>query len=308
LYSDTFSLKDMPEAIFQVIVSGSSSSIYLCCKKIGQNGKLKLSVKLSVKFWIESGGKKFNELVKQYVFGKLPVGFHCLADFNCLTKFIVGDSLTIFLKMKLEVSTFDEEPELDEVEADEVEADVTKTGAFQQFLQNLGNLHSEGHSDLTIQAGGKEFKALKHVLMSRSEIFKAMFSCPNSTEAQTGILKIENIRAEVIEVLISWTHTFKVNNLDEIAEDLFRAAHKYQIELLMKICAQSIAKSLTLENMTPRIILAYTYDVEDLKKFIVNSVKKDQGNLHKLMTSQGWFDFTAENQELAVKILDDILK
>jgi len=83
---------------------------------------------------------------------------------------------------------------------DDEESEMDTTGMndldhLKQFALNMSALHSERYFDLKVQAGGKEFKAIKHVLMSSSEIFKVMLSSPNSIEAQDNLIKIENTDA-----------------------------------------------------------------------------------------------------------------
>jgi len=287
--SEEFSLKDMPGTNFHLYISGISKNIYLYRNKIGR----KEEIKLSTKFWLESGGIKFKECVKRCVFINSDSEYKVLPNkFADLKTLITGDSLTICLKLKLGHSIEgldDEEPKMKEIEMDEPDI-------YKQFALNVSTLHSEGHSDLTIQAGGKEFKAYKNVLMSHSEVFKRMLSCSNLIEAQTSLVKIENAGADVIEALVRWMHFLTVDNLDNISEDLYKIAHKYQIGPLM------------VENLASRIILAYIYEAEDLKSYVVRFVQKDPKNFSALISSDEWLDFANENREMAKQIGIDIGK
>jgi len=184
----------------------------------------------------------------------------------------------------------------------------TDQPAIDPFMANLSKLYSKGHYDLTIQADGKEFKAFKNVLMSHSEIFEVMLSSPNSIEAQTNLIKIENIGADIIEASVNWMHFLKLDNLDKIACDLYKAAHKYQISPLLKICTQAMSHNLSVENLATRVILAYIYEVEELKDSILRFGQQDRRNIRILLASKEWFGFGLENHELAMKIADELCK
>jgi len=98
---------------------------------------------------------------------------------------------------------------------------------------------------LTIQVSGKEFKVNKVNLMAYSEVFKIMLSAPNSAEAKSGIIKIKNMKPEIIEALIRWIYQAKIDNMHEVVVDLYHAADKYQIGLLKKVCAKVMTKRLS---------------------------------------------------------------
>jgi len=295
VWSEIFSLNDKPEAEFRVAI-WNCDDISICCNNTGQTGKLKLVSK----FWLESGCKKFCERVKVCVFSNNWPGFKYSetflkkSDLADLKKFIVGGSVTICFKIKIgdSISEFDDKQ--------------SEQAGLDAFNEKIGGLRSEGHFDLTIQAGNKEFKALKHVLMSHSRIFKMMLSSPNSIEAQTSLIKIEDASSDVIEALVRWMHFLKVDNLHKISEDLYKVAHKYEISTLMKICIQSMCKTLKVRNLPSRIILAYTYNAEDLKNYIIRFVRKHPKRICALMTSDEWSNLLNENRELAKQIGDDI--
>jgi hypothetical protein len=70
-------------------------------------------------------------------------------------------------------------------------------------------------------------------MMAYSDVFMTMLFSPNYIEAKTGIIKIDDIRADIVEAMIRWLHVFELENLDVIANELFKAAHKYSIRPLM---------------------------------------------------------------------------
>jgi len=209
----------------------------------------------------------------------------------------INNTLVIYCEIQREESL----SEFDESDPDD---DLTMRS---EFGQKLLELHSDGHFDLAIQAGGKEFKASKLTLMACSDYFRRMLSCPNSIEAKTGIIKIENTKPEVIEALIHWVYQINVDNMEEIAMELYQVADKYEISPLKKKCIKAMAKSLSTENIAPCLILAYKFREEKFKQHTLNFIRGDYNKLASLMTSEEWLEFCREHPEEAKKIGVDIL-
>lgn len=59
-----------------------------------------------------------------------------------------------------------------------------------------------------------------------------MFMTADCTEAQTGVIEINNIKASVMEALIQYMHLKTVDDLDGIARELFVASDKYDMDEL----------------------------------------------------------------------------
>ena len=74
-------------------------------------------------------------------------------------------------------------------------------------------------------------KAHKAILVSRSSVFKAMFTNP-CKESQTGIVTINNMEPEVLKDLINFIYSGKVKKLKENVADLLIAADMYMMESL----------------------------------------------------------------------------
>jgi len=175
--------------------------------------------------------------------------------------------------------------------------------ARSEFGRTMLDLHSEGHYDLTIQAGDKEFKASKLALMSCSDVFRRMLSCQNSTEAQTGIIKIDDIKPAVVEAMLKWIYQVEIDNMNEIVVDLYQAADKYFIGLLKKHCINVMVEDLSKENIASRLILAYKSNEEYFKKSILNFIRGNNQRVQWLMESDEWIEFAGNYPELRKEIL-----
>jgi hypothetical protein len=101
------------------------------------------------------------------------------------------------------------------------------------FRESLWKAYEDGHSDAcVIQVDEKEFKISKTILTAQSEIFKRMFSMDSTEESKTGVVKITDINANVMEALIKFLYLGAFEQLDEVAGKLFVAADKYAIHEL----------------------------------------------------------------------------
>ncbi|KAI6180087.1 hypothetical protein M3Y98_00681600 [Aphelenchoides besseyi] len=107
---------------------------------------------------------------------------------------------------------------------------VSKWKAYHQEIASLFN--NKDFSDVRIEVEDKTFYVSKAIISAKSSVFRSMFS--NSTEKRkTKIIKINEFKAPIIEILLEFIYTDKVNNLDEIASDLLPVAKHYKVKSLI---------------------------------------------------------------------------
>lgn len=154
-----------------------------------------------------------------------------------------------------------------------------KFGAQEQLITDLENLYkSKKFADVILVAQeGQEFSAHRALLSARSPIFAAMFEHESTKEALEGRVVIEDVRAEVLDLLLNFLYTGKVDKTfaignEELAVELLAAADKYQIESLKTICGEQLAAQLTLQSMFHFLLVAELYDAPELKSRAVNFI------------------------------------
>jgi len=201
---------------------------------------------------------------------------------------------------------FQHEIPINQVCEEDFEDDKQELIARGEFSRNLFAIHSDGHFGLTIQVGGKEFKTSKYMLMGCFEVFHQMLTCPNSIEAKTGIVKIEDTKPEIIDALIRWIYQVDVENMEEVAQKLYQVADKYAIDPLKKKCVKTMAKSLSNENAPSRLFFSYKHGEEKLKQYVISFLREDHNNLVNLMASGEWLELCRDDPEEAKKMLADI--
>lgn len=146
---------------------------------------------------------------------------------------------------------------------------------YRSILDNFSSLYKSSiFSDFTFFVKGKEFKVHKNILAAASPVLNRLFSS-SLQEGQDDLCKVEEIKPEIFESLLKFVYEAKLpDNFDEQAQDLYEAAHYYELKLLKKICEQRVHSQLSLENAVELYCWAYTYDTIKLKKEAWDIVKR----------------------------------
>lgn len=129
-----------------------------------------------------------------------------------------------------------------------------------------------------VTACGKELKAHKVFLASKSEIFAAMFT-HDVLENKSNIVNIPDVDHEILKEMLRYIYTGQVENMENVAIDLFIAADKYDIQDLKSMCEKHIANSLTVENAIQIFDLADKYNAEQLKNQAIYFVKSNSAKI-----------------------------
>ena len=133
----------------------------------------------------------------------------------------------------------------------------------------------EAISDFTIECGDPEIESFpchKVFLYLRSPVFKAMLS-HDTQEAKQGKVYISDVSPQTIKSMLKFFYTDCLED-SMIDADLLAAANKYQVEPLMAICEEYLARSLSVENASELALHAQQYGSSELKEatgnFIIN--------------------------------------
>ena len=95
---------------------------------------------------------------------------------------------------------------------------------------DFGELLQSGKcSDVVLEAGGKQLKAHKCVLSTRSPVFAAMFE-HDCKEKQDSSVEITDVPWDVLEALLRYIYTGQVQSLDQFALELMTAADKVSVD------------------------------------------------------------------------------
>lgn len=151
-------------------------------------------------------------------------------------------------------------------------------------------------ADVVFEVDGVEYSAHKAIMAARSTVFSRMFAKDsNFAEAQNGRVKIHDVERDVFQEMLNFIYTGKVENLNEMADDLLAAADKYALDRLKVMCEEALSSNLTPENVASVLILADMHCAEQLKELALRYC-----NLHArdVMDTHGWKQMEKTNAHL----------
>uniref|UniRef100_A0A914WBY6 BTB domain-containing protein n=1 Tax=Plectus sambesii TaxID=2011161 RepID=A0A914WBY6_9BILA len=138
------------------------------------------------------------------------------------------------------------------------------------------------------------------------EIFSAMLT--KRSYADSGRRpKVDEVEQAVMIELSRFALSGKVLNLDQLAEGLFAAAHKYGIDDLKELCHISMCKGINDDNVCTRLILADEHPLAlgSLKMATIDYFKQ---NLERVDKFNGYNSLLAEHPRLVAEIFFSLSK
>ncbi|KAG5684603.1 hypothetical protein PVAND_013828 [Polypedilum vanderplanki] len=150
-----------------------------------------------------------------------------------------------------------------------------------------------------ITSENEEIFVHKLFLSARSPVFDAMINT-KLLEGTEKRAKIDDIDPKSLKELIRFIYSGRVDEIDQIANELIYAAGKYELEDLKPLCVRSLGINISNDNCLNTFVLADLFMEEDLKKYTMAFIKF---NYDKIKNSEQWKNLTKEQ----VKFLLDKL-
>jgi speckle-type POZ protein len=140
-------------------------------------------------------------------------------------------------------------------------------------------LDTQSMADVTFVVKNEKIGAHSAIVVSASPVICAMLEKDKFLEGVTKEVKIDDIDPAVFKEMLRYLYTGKTKKMDEdMAEPLFLAADKYQIEGLKDLCEQSLIMKLTIQTVVHYLVLAHLYTAPQLLevslKFLVSRKKE----------------------------------
>ncbi|XP_044580716.1 speckle-type POZ protein B-like [Cotesia glomerata] len=170
-------------------------------------------------------------------------------------------------------------------------------GTLNKDFENL--LISKKNCDVVITVGDEKFDAHKVVLITRSNVFEAMFE-HDMKESKTNEVDIPDVDPGVFRRVLEFIYTDKVEDLDIFADELLEASDKYQLHGLKKMCETSLSKTLSFKNAVRILILADRHSAERLNEFTMNFVV---AHLAELKNTEEFKRLEKSQESLAYAVL-----
>ena len=164
-------------------------------------------------------------------------------------------------------------------------------------------------TDVTLFAGKDEFKAHRVVLAAQSPFFKSCFEqCSGKTDSRVEL--VSDISPEVLETVLKYMYTGKVDKIDDLAYNLLSTADEYGLENLQRTCEATLAKNLSAQTVVDVLILAETHGANDLKKVCMDFIVK---NPSQVQMSSAWLKLqgtkiSGKIERLRIEVLEACFK
>lgn len=156
---------------------------------------------------------------------------------------------------------------------DSEEYKFTEKSHSAQVLTGLNRLRmSQQFCDITLAAGGQEFKGHKIVLASFSPYFHAMFT-GNLAESMQDTVTIGDVEASVMEQLINYAYTSEILINRQNVQALLSASNLLEILPVKEACSQYLEQNMDETNSIGIHCFAEAHSCTELqqksKKFIL---------------------------------------
>ena len=159
-------------------------------------------------------------------------------------------------------------------------------------------------SDIKIICEGKTIDCHKNVLGSQSDVFETMFLNMDMTEAKSGVIEIDDFKAETMETFINYLYIEEVKDVNLINTDLLHVADKYNVSGLLKLCSGHLKSNLSPNNALDVLLSAHQINQEELFRAASKFVHKNKGQLAK---TSAWKEMKKTNPTMIVNILSIVL-
>ena len=130
-------------------------------------------------------------------------------------------------------------------------------------------------SDVKIVVDKKKFFVHKGILAARSRYFPAMFES-NMKEAEEVEIRITNISANILQEVLRFIYTGKIDVEMTMITDLLIVADMYGLDGLSAICEEAIMSNTNLENIESILtVIDRLGNVGELKTFTIEFLTKN---------------------------------
>ncbi|XP_055347366.1 TD and POZ domain-containing protein 4-like [Paramacrobiotus metropolitanus] len=150
---------------------------------------------------------------------------------------------------------------------------------FSDFLnRQMELLHSRNnhHADFVLRSSdGHKFPVHRFQLAAHSPVFAAMLS-HDVREKRTSRCDLIDVDKETVEILLDYLYAFNTARINGTnAEKALAMADKYEIMDLCSICEGILIKSLAVENVVRRFIMAHQRGLKILKEVALRLMRQN---------------------------------
>ncbi|KAL6953829.1 hypothetical protein U1Q18_046959 [Sarracenia purpurea var. burkii] len=162
-------------------------------------------------------------------------------------------------------------------------------------------LKNRKFADVTIVVNGTEYPVHRTVLAARSAVFSAMFEQNGMKESEKNRIDVTDISEDVMEEMLRYIYTANVKNLNDIADDLFEAADKYDLGELKVLCESFLYNDLSVDNAASTLALADLHRAYGFKSKVMNYIVLNFGEVKR---TEGWKTLAGSRNDLLNEVCE----
>lgn len=128
-------------------------------------------------------------------------------------------------------------------------------------------------TDVVVRTREKDFPCHKVILAASSQVFRAMFES-EMKESVNNVVDLRNVfDATTVKNVLYYMYTKQAPpDMAKNCLTLLSAADYFQLDLLKRLCVQTLCQTITVENAADILQLAEKYNIEVLQKVSVNFI------------------------------------
>lgn len=171
------------------------------------------------------------------------------------------------------------------------------------IMRHINSLHLNSElSDLSIYVEDSIFPVHKCILAAHSPIFRNMFTIGMKEQTDKKIY-ITNIAKEICNSMLSYIYTNKLNDLNNIANNLIFIADKYNIQDLLELCKETLIKNINAANVFDTLIIADDLHMKDLELYCLQYISKNRKSIY----SKKEYEDIKKYSNIVIKLVDFLM-
>ena len=165
----------------------------------------------------------------------------------------------------------------------------------------------EQYTDVIIVTKEREFKAHKVVVASQSPFFATRLE-ELWTEQGGSRINMTDVPADIMDAILTYMYTGKVNDVERTAYDLLPKAEEYQLEGLKITCEEALSETLTAQTVIDVLLMADTHNAPQLKQSCLVFMAMNVTDVKKISCWSEEKLNSGTNKKLWVEVLEFIVK
>lgn len=127
---------------------------------------------------------------------------------------------------------------------------------------------------------GVQFKVHKIIMMSHSDVFKAMLK-DDTAESQNSFVRLVDVATDDVRAMLEYIYTGTIIDIENVNfTNILMLADRYDLKGMRELCNHALAQQLIPDNALDILLLADMYDSHSLKLTALKFIKRNREALN----------------------------